>query len=250
MTQPDTEYVDWLVEQSMLHNAKKLATRSVGQARLWQQPYAETRPRAASALASVWFTTYPAAVVTREGESVLRTLGDDQLWSALSAIGIQGMHTGPMKLAGSIRGRDVTPMIDGNFDRISFSIDPAFGTEAEFVAMSRAAAAHNAVVIDDIVPAHTGKGADFRLATMHYDDYPGLYHMIEIPQDDWPMLPEVPEGREAVNLAPAAVDQLRDKGYIVGQLRRVIFFEPGVKETDWSATGVIVGVDGVARRWV
>jgi trehalose synthase len=33
-------------------------------------------------------------------------------------------------------------------------------------------------------------------------------------------------------------------------LRRVIFFEPGVKETDWSATDVIVGADGVARRWV
>jgi len=53
MTQPDTDYVDWLVERSMLHNAKKLASRYAGQARLWQQPYAETRPRAASALASV-----------------------------------------------------------------------------------------------------------------------------------------------------------------------------------------------------
>src|SRR5262245_43528166 len=250
MTQLDTEYVDWLVEQSMLHNAKKLATRYAGQGRLWQQPYAETRPRAASALASAWFTAYPASVITREGESVLQTLGDDQLWKALSAIGVQGVHTGPMKLAGGIRNRDVTPTIDGNFDRISFAIDPAFGTEDEFVAMSRAAAARNAVVIDDVVPAHTGKGADFRLATMQYGDYPGLYHMIEIQKEDWPLLPEVPEGREAVNLAPATVDQLRDKGYIVGQLRRVIFFEPGVKETDWSATGVVVGVDGIARRWV
>ncbi|MFO7171259.1 MAG: maltose alpha-D-glucosyltransferase, partial [Chloroflexota bacterium] len=62
--------------------------------------------------------------------------------------------------------------------------------------------------------------------------------------------PPVPEGREAVNLPPATVDILRDKGYIVGQLRRVIFFQPGVKETDWSATDVIVGVDGVPRRWV
>src|SRR5918911_2994503 len=145
---------------------------------------------------------------------------------------------------------EVTQTIDGSFDRISLSIDPAFGTEEEFVAMSRAAAAHNAVVIDDIVPAHTGKGADFRLATMQYGDYPGLYHMIEIQKEDWPLLPEVPEGREVVNLSPATVDQLRDKGYIVGQLRRVIFFEPGVKETDWSATDVVVGVDGVARRWV
>ncbi|HEY0034420.1 MAG TPA: maltose alpha-D-glucosyltransferase, partial [Devosia sp.] len=48
----------------------------------------------------------------------------------------------------------------------------------------------------------------------------------------------------------ASVDALKEKGYIVGQLRRVIFFEPGVKETDWSATDVVVGVDGVARRWV
>ncbi|HNP70961.1 MAG TPA: maltose alpha-D-glucosyltransferase [Kouleothrix sp.] len=250
MTQPDPEYIDWLVEQSMLHNAKTIATRYAGQARLWQQPYAETRPRAASALASVWFTAYPASIITREGDSVLHTLGGDQLWSALSAIGIQGVHTGPMKLAGGIRGHEFTPTIDGNFDRISLAIDPAFGTEEEFIAMSRAAAARNAVVIDDIVPAHTGKGADFRLATMQFGDYPGLYHMIEIQQEDWPLLPDVPEGREAVNLSPATVDLLRDKGYIVGQLRRVIFFEPGVKETDWSATGVIGGVDGVARRWV
>ncbi len=250
MIQPDPAYVDWLVEHSMLHNAKRLATRYAGQARLWQQPYAETRPRAASALASVWFTAYPASIVTRDGESVLRTLGDHQLWRALAAIGIQGIHTGPTKLAGGLRGREVTPTVDGSFDRISLAIDPAFGTEKEFIAMSRAAAAHNAVVIDDIVPAHSGKGADFRLATMHYGDYPGLYHMIEIREEDWPLLPAVPAGRESVNLLPATVDLLRDKGYIVGQLQRVIFFEPGVKETDWSATDVVVGVDGIARRWV
>src|SRR4029079_8350295 len=123
----------------------------------------------------------------------------------LSTIGIQGMHTGPMKLAGGIRGREITPTIDGSFDRISLSIDPAFGTAEDFVALSRAAAARNAVVIDDIVPAHTGQGADFRPATMHYGDSPGLYHMIEIQPEDWPLLPDVPEGREAVNLAPATV---------------------------------------------
>ena len=48
----------------------------------------------------------------------------------------------------------------------------------------------------------------------------------------------------------AAVDELAAKDYIVGQLTRTIFYEPGIKETDWSATGVITGVDGVARRWV
>ncbi|WP_172121827.1 MULTISPECIES: maltose alpha-D-glucosyltransferase [unclassified Devosia] len=250
MDKPDPQYIDWLLEQSMLNNARKLASRYAGQGRFWRNPYAEARPRAASALASVWFTAYPAAIVTREGESVLATLGDPELWRSLAAIGVQGVHTGPMKEAGGIRDGVKTPTVDGNFDRISFEIDPQFGTLDEFVAMSRVAAAYNSIVIDDIIPAHTGKGADFRLAEMFYGDYPGLYHMVEIPEEDWHLLPDIPEGRRAANMSPSCVDALKSKGYIVGQLRRVIFFEPGVKETDWSATDVIVGVDGVARRWV
>lgn len=250
MTVPGDDDVSWLVEQSMLHCAKLRSRRYGGQSRLWQRPYAEARPRAASAIASVWFTAYPPAIITEEGGSVLAALGKPALWSALASIGVQGIHTGPMKRAGGLRGRDYTPTIDGNFDRVAFEIDPKFGTQEEFVALSRMAAAHNAVVIDDVIPSHSGKGADFRLATMNFEDYPGLYHMVEIRPDDWAMLPELPEGREAVNLAPAAVDALKEKGYIVGQLQRVIFFEPGIKETDWSATGPVLGADGVERRWV
>jgi len=250
MTTPDPDYVRWLVERSMLNAAKQRAKLYSGQARLWQRPFAQARPRDASAIASVWFTAYPASIVTREGGSVLQALGDETLWHALSEIGIQGIHNGPLKLSGGLRGRTQTPTIDGNFDRISFDIDPALGTEAELVALARLAAAHNAVVIEDAIPSHTGKGADYRLAEMAYEEYPGLFHMVEIREEDWGLLPDVPPGRDAVNLPPALVDTLRDKHYIVGQLQRVIFFEPGVKETDWSATPVVTGVDGKARRWV
>lgn len=247
---PDPETVKALVEQSMLHQARALAAQYGGQGRFWKRPYAECRPLAASAVAPVWITTYPASIITRKGESVLQTLADAQLWQALSSIGIRAIHTGPTKRAGSYRDGKYSPTIDGNFDRISFDTDPNFGTQEEFVAISRMAAAFNAVVIDDIVPAHTGKGADFRLAAMRHADYAGLYHMVEIAEDDWEHLPDLPEGREAVNLSPATVDLLREKEYIIGQLQRVIFFEPGVKETDWSATGPITGTDGVTRRWV
>ncbi|PYD94574.1 maltose alpha-D-glucosyltransferase [Pseudomonas syringae pv. pisi] len=250
MTIPDKQYVEWLVEQSMLNAARQLAKTYSGQGRLWQRPFALARPRDASAIASVWFTAYPASIVTREGGSVLEALGDETLWHALSEIGIQGIHNGPLKLSGGLQGRERTPSIDGNFDRISFGIDPDLGTEAQLLSLTRIAAAHNAVIIDDIIPSHTGKGADFRLAEMAYEDYPGLFHMVEIREEDWQLLPEVPAGRDAVNLMPDVVDQLRDKHYIVGQLQRVIFFEPGVKETDWSATDVVQGVDGKARRWV
>ncbi|AWM59819.1 maltose alpha-D-glucosyltransferase [Stutzerimonas stutzeri] len=250
MSTPDNSYIQWLVEQSMLHAARERARLYAGQARLWQRPYAQARPRDASAIASVWFTAYPAAIITPEGSSVLEALGDDRLWSALSELGVQGIHNGPMKRSGGLRGREFTPTIDGNFDRISFDIDPALGTEEQMLQLSRVAAAHNAIVIDDIVPAHTGKGADFRLAEMAYGDYPGLYHMVEIREEDWELLPEVPPERDAVNLEPPVVDRLKDKHYIVGQLQRVIFFEPGIKDTDWSVTGEITGVDGKVRRWV
>lgn len=250
MTTPDKDYIQWLVDQSMLHTAKQRAKLYAGQARLWQRPYAQARPRDASAIASVWFTAYPASIVTREEGSVLQALGDETLWHALSEIGIQGIHNGPLKLSGGLRGRERTPSVDGNFDRMSFDIDPELGTEADMIQLSRMAAAHNAVVIDDAIPSHTGKGADFRLAEMAHADYPGLYHMVEIKEEDWGLLPEVPAGRDAVNLTPEVCDILKDKHYIVGQLQRVIFFEPGVKETDWSATPLVVGVDGKPRRWV
>lgn len=250
MTTAEQNQVAWLVEQSMLHAARQRAKLYSGQGRLWQQPYAHTRPRDASALASVWFTAYPASIVTRENGTVLEALGDEGLWHLLSKIGIQGIHNGPLKKSGGLRGTEHTPTIDGNFDRISFDIDPQLGTEAQLQALTRMAAAHNAVVIDDVIPSHTGKGADFRLAEMAYEDYPGLYHMVEIREEDWPLLPDVAEGRDAQNLSPQQVDALRDKHYIVGQLQRVIFFEPGVKETDWSATSIVMGVDGKPRRWV
>ena len=249
-TPADEEEVRWLVDHAMLDKVKEIAARYSGQGVLWRHPYAATQPRAVSALASVWFAAYPAAIITRDGESVLHTLGDDDLWTALASMGIKAIHTGPTKQAGGLMGRTFTPTIDGHFDRIGLGIDPAFGTLDEFVAMSQTTAAHGAIVIDDIIPAHTGKGPDWRLAERAYADYPGLYDMVEIAQADWTELPEVPPGRDAVNLSAQSVDRLRDLGYIVGQLSRTIFYAPGVKETDWSATGVVRGVDGEDRRWV
>ena len=45
-------------------------------------PLAATALSAAATLASVWFTAYPAAIVTLPGESVLATLGDEALSAA------------------------------------------------------------------------------------------------------------------------------------------------------------------------
>ena len=224
--------------------------RHSGQATQWQRPYSATQPTATAGRASAWFTAYPSAIATVGDASVLRTLADPQLWAVFQAIGIDGMHTGPMKRSGGITGTEFTPTIDGNFDRISTDIDPAFGSLADYKAMVANAEAHGATIIGDIVPLHSGKGADWRLAERAVGDYPGLYHMVEIDSADWSLLPDVPDDADSVNLKPEMVDVLAEKGYIVGELPRVIFYEKGIKESNWSATAPVEGIDGVTRRWV
>jgi trehalose synthase len=249
-TNEGEEYVSWLQEKSMLADASKIAGQFSGIADVWQSPYATPNPTAVMGKSSVWFTAYPISMITKPGQSFLGTLGDEGLWRAFQAMGITAVHTGPLKRAGGLFGRELTPSVDGHFDRISIQIDEVFGTEVEFRRLCEVAAMHGGIVIDDIVPGHTGKGPDFRLAEMKVGDYPGIYHMVEIPRQDWHLLPEVPPGKDSVNLDSQAEDRLQHAGHIVGRLQRVIFQDPGVKDTNWSATAPVTGPDGVKRRWV
>jgi trehalose synthase len=246
----DGDYVRWLEQESMLADAGAIAGQFSGVGAVWQSPFAIPNPAAAMAKSSVWFTAYPISMITKPGHSFLSTLGDEQLWRALEAIGINAVHTGPLKRAGGVFGWEATPSVDGHFDRISTQIDEVFGTDVEFRRLCEVAAAHGGIVIDDIVPGHTGKGPDFRLAEMGVGDYAGIYHMVEIPPEAWQLLPEVPPGRDSVNLDSQAEGRLQRAGYIVGRLQRVIFQDPGIKDTNWSATAPVTGPDGVQRRWV
>jgi trehalose synthase len=244
------DYISWLQQQSMLADASRIAGRFSGVADVWQSPYATPNPTAVMAKSSVWFTAYPISMIPKPGHSFLGTLGDEKLWDVFAAIGINAVHTGPLKRAGGVFGRELTPSVDGHFDRISTQIDGVFGSELEFRRLCEVAAAYGGIVIDDIVPGHTGKGPDFRLAEMKVGDYPGIYHMVEIPPEDWQLLPEVPPGKDSVNLDSEAEDRLQQAGYIVGRLQRVIFKDPGIKDTNWSATAPVTGPDGIRRRWV
>ena len=166
------DYVGWLQQESMLADASRISGQFSGIAEMWQSPFAKPNPIAVMGKSSVWFTAYPISMITRPGQSFLNTLGDGDLWDVFEAIGINAVHTGPLKRAGGVFGRELTPSVDGHFDRISTQIDEVFGTEAEFRRLCEVAAAHSGIVIDDIVPGHTGKGPDFRLAEMKVGDYP------------------------------------------------------------------------------
>jgi trehalose synthase len=243
-------YVDWLISESMLNDANELGHQLSGSGSMLQNPFAHPDPRAAIRRAGVWFTAYPLSFVTRPGQSFLAALSDEALWEAFGVIGIEAIHSGPVKKAGGLDGWRQTPSVDGHFDRVSMQVDPEFGSEEDMRELCATAERNGAVVIDDIVPGHTGKGADFRLAEMGFGDYPGVYHMVSIPREDWHLLPDVPSNLDSVNITVECERDLEQAGYIIGRLQRVIFFEQGVKETNWSATRVVRGVDGTERRWV
>ena len=249
-TLPDDGYVRWLESRSMLHHANALSDSISGKHVQWRNAYGHPRPDDFARAASVWFTSYPQAIMTRRGTTVLQTLGDEDLLSAFRDLGIEGIHTGPMKSAGGISGRRHTPTVDGLFDRIELNVATEFGTNDQYVQMTEAAGRNGIIVIGDLVPAHTGKGADFRLAERAYKNYEGIYTMVEIPEADWGLLGSVPDGADSVNLPLPTVQLLGERGYIPGPLEIVPFFDLATKQTNWSATDVVTGVDGRRRRWV
>jgi len=244
------EYLRWLEVNSMLHHSEILSRSYSRLERKWQRAYALPQPEKVISKAPVWFTAYPASIITADGTSILKTMSDEKLWKCFREIGINAIHTGPTKRAGGLRKGEFTPSIDGSFDRISMDIAPDFGSDTDYLELVHTARNYGAIVIGDIIPGHTGKGADFRLAERNYCEYPGIYHMVKIEPGDWNILPQVPEGKDSVNLSPEAVMELKARGYIVGELSRVIFFEPGVKESNWSATEIVEGQGGERFRWV
>ena len=247
---PTREYIGWLEERSMLHAAARDRRPLLRPGRPMAPPLRRDAPACCGHARLGLVHRLPGRHHFQAGESVLATLGDQALWQAFAEIGIQGIHTGPMKRAGGVTGYDFTPTIDGHFDRIGLEIDPQFGTVEEYAAMSRHAAARGAMVIDDIVPAHTGKGADFRLAELAYADYPGIYHMVEIAPADWPAAAACQMGatRSISPRKPSPTSRPRATSSASS---------PASSSTSRASRRPIgapprrfSGVDGVARRWV
>ena len=235
----------------MLHQAELTARRYSGHGSLWQHPYANPQPRAASALASVWFTAYPASFMTRPGDSVLHGLGDPELWSLFREMGITAVHTGPMKRAGGIRGREYTPTVDGNFDRISTEIDPGVRHRGRVQGDGPAGARQRrASSSATSFPATAARGPTSVSPSAAIATIPGLYHMVEIQPKTGRCCRLCRPARTRSTSSPRSSTQLKARGYIVGQLPRTIFYEKGVKETDWSATDAVVGATARAARWV
>jgi maltose alpha-D-glucosyltransferase/alpha-amylase len=245
----DPDYLAWLEQRSMLYQARQVAHEVSGHGVQWRHPYGRPQPRQAVRHASVWLLDYPGSVVTRPGQSVIATWSDPHLWDVLRQTGIELLHTGPVNRAGGVEGRKYTPSLDGWFDRISLEIDPSLGSAKEYARMVAVARTHGCLIAGDLVPLHTGTGADFRLALRGFKDYPGMYTMVEIDHSDWGLLPAV-QGEGLALLPRSAAEQLTRKGYLPGLINSNDAASGVRSWSGWSASGPVRGADGKVRRWV
>eukprot|EP01028_Stygiella_incarcerata_P012580 TRINITY_DN7890_c0_g1_i1.p1 TRINITY_DN7890_c0_g1~~TRINITY_DN7890_c0_g1_i1.p1 ORF type:complete len:711 (-),score=196.56 TRINITY_DN7890_c0_g1_i1:1666-3798(-) len=204
---------------------------------------------------SVWYTSYPPAVVS-DKPKVLTALCEDTLWKSFKEIGVKAIHMGPVKKAGSVSlgGSEVFTTEDGLFDRISLKIDESMGTDEDYRNLVRVASENGSVVIGDIIPSHVGRGPDFMLALRNVHPYRRMFVLHELPAAFWehPLIPDVPSGRISRSLSQEAADILHKEGIVPGDVKRVLFSDPsaGVRLSGWDVTGVIEGMDGIRRRWV
>ncbi len=244
------KYIQWLEDRSLLHQAAQVVSSLPHDGFSWRHPYAKPQPRKVVEESSVWILAYPGSTITRPGQSVIAAWAEPRMWELFQELGIELLHTGPVKRAGGIRDREYTPSVDGGFDRISLRIDPHLGNAAEYRRMVAVAAAHGGKIAGDLVPLHTGKGADFLLALRAYKEYPGMYVMVEIAKRDWDLLPAVDDIWESEPVPDWAAKALKAKGYIPGLIPSNDASSTALELTGWDATGAIEGVDGKTRRWV
>ncbi len=247
---PEAAAIRWLEERSMLHQARQQAAAVSGQGVQWRHPYGRPQPREVVRRASVWLLDYPGSVIPRPGRSVIATWADPELWDVLRDLGIDLLHTGPVKRAGGLKGREYTRSQDGGFDPIALEIDPQLGTEAEYRRLVKVAERHGAVIAGDLVPLHTGTGADFRLALLAHRDYPGMYSMVEIGREDWPLLPHVDGPWTSAPVPRDTAETLWKKGYIPGLIHNNDASPKARDLSGWAASGEVTGTDGRSRRWV
>lgn len=250
------EQINKLLKASMLYSAKQYVTCYKDKTWFGNHSFSQPKYKELINNYSVWLDLYPLSTLTSQNQTVLDIYGNEELLRLFAKIGIKVIHTNPMQTAGSISvDLDKYPSIDGGYDRISYDIDSDYGTALQYQNFVKNAEQFDILVAGDVIPGHTGIGADFLLALLNYAEYPSLYIMREIDPRDWHLLPNNNINKKPNQLLCYNVDDnlhsiLQKSDYIPGDIDLVMFAEKGIKDTNWSVTEEIIGVDGIKRRWL
>ena len=241
----DPGQAQWLEKQSMLYNCVELAKVVSGSSISWQvspvgQGHAELFRHA-----NTWLEVNPTTLITPDRQSAFAMLRNNSLWQALRRNHIRGLYLAPVFASGSTWSGSYYAMEDHD-DPVAYQFSEAAGTDKEYFSLLETANANQALLGMHLLPSATGIGPDFFLAARNMRHYPGVYCMVEVPENMWPLLPEANSEWDVQKITPEAAAELGTAG---------LFAPDFTQETQlglpggWAATGQVRGLDGQMRRF-
>ena len=198
---------------------------------LYSEQVAKASPPASTSLAeqylqisSNWLEIDLSSLSTLNEENPLQTLNDPAIWQIFKDIGINAAYFKNLREKGQL------------------TLDPTW--RSAWGGIQEKTQKQKISLVGDLIGNSIPMGADFQEAIQNKGDYPNLFHLIEINPEDWNLLPSVPLGCMETNVPWLTLQELHKQGYVPEH------FTPYVKESDWNATGKVIGVDGKTRRWI
>ena len=244
LARADPGQAQWLEKQSMFYASGELAKVVSGSNISWlASPVAGTH-QALFDHASVWLLVDPTALVSNGEQGAFSTLRSTAFWQAMQANNIRGLYLAPTMTSGSVWSGSYYIMDDMD-DPVSFGFSDAAGSEKEYFSLLQTANAHQAILGSHIIPSATGIGPDFFLAARNLRQYPGLYCIVEVPENMWDKLPEAKSEWDVKALQAEQVNALSSAGLFPAQFEQESMHLPG----GWAATGEVRGLDGQLRRF-
>ncbi|MDR2076376.1 MAG: hypothetical protein LBP61_05535 [Desulfovibrio sp.] len=244
----DPGYVQQLERKSMLNKAMETARVVSGSELAWRAPAGYEGPEALLSLADIWISIHPLTFLSSSRRTAFEQLGEMTVWPIFREIGVKGLYIAPIFGSGELWTGSKRANNTLGDDVVQFSFSPAAGQESQYRRLMNGVLDNQALLGSDLTPAATGIGPDFFLAARNYREYPGIYCMLEVPRQFWPLLPPASSAWEGVPLSEQQVASLNAEKLLPTAMRHELSFPGG--GSGWAATGETAGIDAVTRRWV
>ncbi len=247
MPRADPSYVQYLERNSLLTKSSEMARVVSGSELAWKSPSSTGAPDELLGFADTWLAIHPLTLLTSNRSSAFEQLSDPTVSSVLREASIKGLYVAPIQGGGNLWAKERRG-IDTGEDVVQYSFSSAAGKDEQYRTLMNKLIDNHSLMGSDLIPAATGLGPDFFLATRNIREYPGIYCMVDIPQPLWELLPETASEWDTVPLGPSQVNALNTEGILPKAMRDEI--SPLGHTGGWAATGAVRGVDGHSRRWV
>ncbi len=234
-------YVQWLESRACLRKAPFLASVVSGTSLNWMKNGTGLQGKS-----MVWVAVSPASFPEHKNAFFSGGCSKEFLHS-LAGLGIEGIFLADTAEMVSLLDRAMPEEETDGSGVTGMEFGSQAGSEREYEEMLLNARSSNLAAGGELLPAATGTGPDFILATLGVRNYPGMYFLAEIPSRLWSFLP--PAGNGAVPAGKKLTELLADEKIIPGSMRQDKDASAGIS-SGWAVTGIRRGIDGVARRWL